>query len=68
MTMYSFFVCFCDSGPFEYEVRREYWGEIKQIGDIVTVEGTIHGKETSTNVDCEVGYFSLIDEEAAENA
>lgn len=56
-------------GEFEYSVKREFWGNIKQIGeDIVTVEGTMHGDDETTdvNVDCELGYFSLIDEAAAE--
>lgn len=54
-------------GEFEYEVKREFWGTVKQIGDdIVTAEGTIHGDDEAADVDCEVGYFSLIDEAAAE--
>lgn len=52
-------------GEFSYEVKREFWGDIKEIGEYVTVEGTMHDEATS--VDGEVGYFSLIDE-AAENA
>lgn len=51
-------------GEFSYEVKREFWGDVKQIGDIVTVEGTMHGEDEAKNVDCEVGYFSLIDEAA----
>lgn len=54
-------------GEFSYEVKREFWGEIKGIGEILTVEGTMHGDD-ATNNDCEVGYFSLIDEGAAEAA
>jgi len=56
-------------GEFSYEVKREFWGDCKQIGDdIVTVEGTMHGDDEAKSVDCELGYFSLIDEAAAENA
>lgn len=55
-------------GEFSYEVKREFWGDIKEIGDIVTVEGTMHGGEGGSNVDYELGFFSLIDEEAAEAA
>jgi hypothetical protein len=55
-------------GEFEYEVKREFYGnKIKEIdGNIITVEGTIHGDDETAGVDCEVGYFSLIDEAAAE--
>lgn len=54
-------------GEISYEVKREFWGDLKKIGNIVTVEGTIHGDDEASKTDCEVGYFSLIDE-AAENA
>lgn len=55
-------------GEFEYEVKREFWGNLKQIGNIIGAEGTIHGDDEAAAVDCEVGYFSLIDEAAAESA
>ena len=52
-------------GPVHYQVKREFVGSLERIGgNVMTVKGTIHGDDESTgaNLDCEVGYFSLIDE------
>lgn len=32
------------------------------VGDSISVEGVVHGLDEAANVDCEVGYFSIIDE------
>eukprot|EP00978_Attheya_sp_CCMP212_P013064 scaffold32620_cov55-Attheya_sp.AAC.3 len=53
-------------GEFSYDVRREFWGDVSNVGGVLAVTGAIHGNDESKGVDCEVGYFSLIDE-AAEN-
>lgn len=49
------------AGNFAYNVRREFWGDIDTTGNFVSVSGTIHGEDESKGVDCEVGYFSLLD-------
>ena len=47
-----------------YHVKREFWGNIGMVGESVEVEGVIHGLDERDNVDCEVGFFALIDSEA----
>lgn len=50
------------AGEFMYNVKREFWGDISKTGDVISVSGTIHGEDEAKKVDCEVGYFALIDE------
>jgi len=53
-------------GSFPYYVERRYLGDIDTTGEFVSVSGTIHGNDEGKKVDCEVGYFALIDEAAEE--
>mmetsp|Transcript_10721 Transcript_10721/g.13261 ORF Transcript_10721/g.13261 Transcript_10721/m.13261 type:complete len:137 (+) Transcript_10721:335-745(+) len=55
-----------DIGKFDYHVKREFWGNVGKVGEIVEVEGIIHGLDESAKVDCEVGYFSMIDASRAD--
>jgi hypothetical protein len=53
-----------DIGEFDYQVSREFWGNIQiAAGGAVIVEGVIHLLDTdaSTIKFFEVGYFALID-------
>lgn len=50
------------AGNFDFQVQRDFYGDIEETGQVVSISGTIHGRDAAANVDCEVGYFSLIDE------
>ena len=52
-----------DTGPFDYHVKREFWGNVGPVrhADSVEVEGVIHRLDELNNLDCEVGYFALVD-------
>ena len=50
-----------DVGEFEYHVVREFYGNVGTVGDSFAVQGIIHGHDDISNVNVEVGYFSLID-------
>uniref|UniRef100_A0A7S2HD48 Uncharacterized protein n=1 Tax=Helicotheca tamesis TaxID=374047 RepID=A0A7S2HD48_9STRA len=50
-----------DIGQFDYNVRREFWGNIGRVGESVSVSGIMHGLDESARIDCELGYFALID-------
>lgn len=54
-----------DAGEIVYSVRREFWGNVDKVGDAVEVEGIIHGLDESTQTDCEVGFFALVDSSAS---
>ena len=56
-------------GEFTYTVAREYWGSFVRTfdtaaGSVQEIEGIIRDRE---NVDRELGYFALIDSEAADD-
>ena len=51
-------------GNFVYDVQRDFIGDIDTTGEYISVSGKIHGRDAGTNADCEVGYFSMIDEAA----
>jgi hypothetical protein len=53
-------------GEFSYEVKREFRGDISMVGESIGIAGSIHGKDEAAKVDCEVGYFSLIDASSEE--
>lgn len=41
----------------EYHVKREFWGNVGQVGDVQEIEGIIHGMDERNNIDCEVFFF-----------
>ena len=50
------------AGEFDYPVERKFWGDVEVVGgEFVSATGQIHGLDEAAKVDCEVGYFSLID-------
>mmetsp|Transcript_62847 Transcript_62847/g.185613 ORF Transcript_62847/g.185613 Transcript_62847/m.185613 type:complete len:81 (-) Transcript_62847:219-461(-) len=53
-----------DLGEFDYHVKREFWGNMGMVGELVSIQGDMHGLDESANVDCQLGYFSLIDSTA----
>ena len=52
-----------DIGVFDYQVNREYWGNMSIIqGGIIQLEGVIHLLDDDNGIaNYEVGYFALID-------
>lgn len=55
-----------DVGSIQYTVKREFWGNIGIVGDRVEVEGVMHGLDERDQVECELGYFALIDSRGEE--
>lgn len=53
-------------GEFTYEVKREFRGAPEVVGSSIGIIGSIHGDDEASKVDCEVGYFSLIDASSEE--
>lgn len=56
-----------DAGEVDYHVKREFWGNVGKIGDVVEVEGIMHGLDEAAEVDCEVGFFALLDAASADD-
>lgn len=50
-----------DMGEFDYTVRREFFGDIEVVGNLVGVEGIVHLLDNADQKDYEVGFFALID-------
>jgi hypothetical protein len=53
-------------GEFTYQVKREFEGDVQMVGDCVGIIGIMHGDDEASQLDCEVGYFSLIDASSEE--
>jgi hypothetical protein len=53
-------------GSIQYTVKREFWGNVGTVGDRVGVEGVMHGIDERDQVECELGYFALIDSRGEE--
>lgn len=49
-----------DMGEFEYEVERNFVGEISRVGGTVSVSGSMHHVDEEFG-DQKVGYFSMIE-------
>mmetsp|Transcript_40942 Transcript_40942/g.96094 ORF Transcript_40942/g.96094 Transcript_40942/m.96094 type:complete len:178 (-) Transcript_40942:3672-4205(-) len=50
-----------DIGEFTFAVERTFTGDVSFVGECVAVTGKIQGMDEAAAVECEVGYFNLID-------
>ena len=53
-------------GEISYDVKREFWGNIEMVGDSISVSGTMHGLDDRDQIDCDLGFFTIIDAAASE--
>lgn len=67
-------------GDIQYDLTREFWGDIEMVGESITVTGKIHSALPSveTNMyaqiyhdeqamqECESGYFTMVDAVASD--
>mmetsp|Transcript_8672 Transcript_8672/g.18973 ORF Transcript_8672/g.18973 Transcript_8672/m.18973 type:complete len:182 (+) Transcript_8672:71-616(+) len=53
-------------GDIIYTLTREFHGNVEMVGDSISVSGRMHGIDDGSLLDCELGYFTMIDAVASE--